>query len=409
MFNIEETLAEYGLTPERYEELLKDCADKVHKLSDLDWAEINAKYSIEFNSDTTRKGSQPPLFGGVFVKEYFDWKRSKEGNKDNSSYIEDLAAQRRELERAKIKFRDERNAWQKQNYIDARVEAKLDLLEEKLMEIGKSEFENNTIVDINSDNDLLVMLSDLHIGQTFSSMLGEYNTRIAKERLNQYLNEVIKIGKRHNSENCYVTIQGDLISGSIHKSLAITNRENVIEQIQIASEMIASFCHELSKHFKNVYVTNVAGNHSRMDKKDEALHDERLDDLIKWAVDLLLYQVDNIHTRDSKIGNYDNGIAMMNIRGKKYINVHGDYDDFSKNGVANLSMMLGFIPYAVTFGHLHTCAVDESHGVKMIRGGSLAGSGDSYTIEKRLSGKPSQMVCVCTEKGVEAYCPVELN
>jgi hypothetical protein len=408
MFNIEEILAEYGLTPERYEELLKDCSNKVHKISDLDWSEINAKYGIEFNSDTSRKGSQPPLFGGVFVKEYFDWKYSKEENKNNSSYIDDLAAQRRELERAKIKFRDERNAWQRQNYTDARVESKLDLLEEQLTSIGKVEFENHENIDIDSDNDILVILSDLHIGQTFKSVWGEYNTSIAKKRLEKYINEVVKIGKRHNSENCYVSIQGDLISGSIHKSIAITNRENVIEQIKIASELIASFCYELSKHFKNIYITNVSGNHSRIDKKEDALHDERLDDLIKWSVDILLRNVDNI-TKVDRMGNFDNGIALMNIRGKDYINVHGDYDSYTKHGVSNLIMMLGFIPYAITFGHMHTCAVDECNGVKMIRGGSLAGSGDSYTIEKRLSGKPSQMVCVCNEKGVEAYYTVELN
>lgn len=407
MFNIEEILANYGLTTERYEELLKDCADKVHKVSDLDWSEINAKYGIEFNSDTSRKGSQPPLFGGVFVKEYFQWKNDKEKNKDNISYLNDLADQRRELERAKIKFRDERNAWQKQNYIDARVEAKLDLLEEQLSSIGKVKFEMHDGLDINSDNDLLVILSDLHIGQTFASPFGKYNTTIAKQRLQEYLNEIIKIGKRHNSENCYVSIQGDLISGSIHKSIAITNRENVIEQIKIASELIASFCYELSQHFNKVYITNVSGNHSRIDKKEDALHDERLDDLIKWAVDILLYHVDNIDTHECL--NLDNGIALMKIREKDYVNVHGDYDSFSKSGVSQLLMMLGFIPYAITFGHMHTCAIDECNGIKMIRGGSLAGSGDSYTVEKRLSGKPSQMVCVCNEKGVEAYYAVELN
>ena len=409
MFNIEQILTEYGLTQERYEELLKDCSNKVHRISDLDWSEINDKYGIEFNSDTTRKGSQPPLFGGVFVKEYFDWKISKEENKNNNSYMNDLAEQRRELERAKIKFRDERNAWQKQNYTDARVEAKLDLLEEHLSSIGRIEFENHEVADINSDNDILIILSDLHIGQTFSSMWGEYNTDIAKERLNKLLDEVIKIGNRHNSENCYVSIQGDLISGSIHKSIAITNRENVIEQIKIASELIASFCYELSKYFSNVYITNVAGNHSRIDKKDEALHDERLDDLIKWAIDILLHHVDNISTDGSDNGNFDNGIALMKIRGKDYINVHGDYDSYTRSGVSKLLMMLGFIPYAITFGHMHTCAVDECNGIKMIRGGTLAGSGDPYTIEKRLSGKPSQMVCVCTDKGVEAYYTIELN
>ena len=99
----------------------------------------------------------------------------------------------------------------------------------------------------------------------------------------------------------------------------------------------------------------------------------------------------------------------MNIRDKIYVNVHGDYDRYTNSGVSNLCMHLGFIPYAITYGHLHTCAVDETNGVKMIRGGSLAGSGDDYTIEKRLSGKPSQMVCVCNKNGVVCYYPIELK
>ena len=87
----------------------------------------------------------------------------------------------------------------------------------------------------------------------------------------------------------------------------------------------------------------------------------------------------------------------------------GTHSPFSKNGVANLSMMLGFFPYAITFGHLHTCAMSDESGIKIIRGGSLAGSGDDYTIEKRLTGKASQMVCVCTDKGIESYNIVELD
>ena len=100
---------------------------------------------------------------------------------------------------------------------------------------------------------------------------------------------------------------------------------------------------------------------------------------------------------------------MLDISGKLYIGVHGDYDTYNKSGVSNLCMYLGFVPYGITFGHLHTCAVDEANGVKMIRGGSLSGSGDSYTIEKRLSGKASQMVCVCNKNGVVCYYPIELN
>lgn len=321
-------------------------------------------------------------------------------------YCSKLEEQRRELERAKVKFRDERNAWQKQNYIDARVEEKLDLLEKELLSQGRINFDIHDNVNIVSDNDMLIILSDFHIGQCFRSMWGEYNSDIAKKRLNQLLKEIIAIQNIHKSENCYISLQGDMLSGNIHKTIQVTNRENVIEQIKIASELISSFCYEISKVFKEVFVSSVVGNHSRIDRKEDSLHDERLDDIISWGVELSLKHIDNICVLKR---NFDNGIAEINIRNKSYIAVHGDYDRYSNSGVSNLCMHLGFIPYAITYGHLHTCAVDETNGVKMIRGGSLAGSGDDYTIEKRLSGKPSQMVCICNNKGVVCYYPIELD
>ncbi|WP_236354788.1 hypothetical protein [Konateibacter massiliensis] len=325
---------------------------------------------------------------------------------ESDNQLKEFEIQRRNLEREKIKFRDERNAWQKQNYIDARVEQKLDKLEDELLSLGNANFETHEKVTIDSDNDILIILSDLHIGQTFSSFFGEYNSDVAKRRLNQLLNEVIAIQKLHNSEKCYVSCQGDLISGNIHKSIQVTNRENVIEQIKIATELISSFCYELTKCFQTVFMSNVSGNHSRMDRKDDSIHDERLDDVISWGVELSLKHIENFHVLKR---NLDTGISDISIRGKTYIGVHGDYDAFSKSGVSSLCMSLGFLPYAITFGHMHTCSVDETNSVKMIRGGSLAGCGDSYTIEKRLTGKPSQMVCICTNKGVRAYCPIELH
>ena len=325
---------------------------------------------------------------------------------DSDTQLQEIQVQKRELERKKIQFRDERNAWQKQNFIDARVEEKLDLLEEELTSQGRVNFDIHDNVNISSDNDMLIILSDFHIGQCFRAMWGEYNSDIAKQRLNQLLNEVIAIQKLHNSEKCYVSLQGDMLSGNIHKTIQVTNRENVIDQIKIASELISSFCYELTKVFRVVFLSSVVGNHTRMDRKDEALHDERLDDIVAWGVELTLSHIDNFHVLKRKL---DVGIADMDIRGKTYIAVHGDMDGYNKSGVSNLCMHLGFVPYAITYGHLHVCAVDETNGVKMIRGGSLAGSRDNYTIEKRLSGKPSQMVCVCNSLGVVCYYPIELD
>lgn len=359
---------------------------------------LNELLNTEYTESKFRKQFQ------AFQK-MLDANQSKFADINAQTY--ELMVQKRELERAKIQFRDERNAWQKQNYRDARIDQKLDYLEEQLASQGKILFEIHDIPEINSDNDLLVQVSDLHLGQCFSSVLGEYNSEIAKQRMNDYLNEIIKIQKRHNSENCIVLLQGDIISGNIHKVIQITNRENVIEQIKLAIEIITSFCYELTKHFSNVQFYNVSGNHSRIDRKDEALHDERLDDLIGWDVERTLSHIDNFHAMSHR--KLDTGIADIIIRNKTYIGVHGDLDRFSKSGVTNLVMILGFIPEAICFGHMHHCSYDEESGVKMIRSGSLSGSGDDYTIEKRLVGRPSQMVTVCGYDGVQCCYPIGLK
>ena len=367
---------------------------------DMTWDELadvfNENLKTDYGSSAFRKKFQQ-------AQHFYDDVFSK---MNDSDYSQELMKQKRELERLKIQYRDERNAWNRQNYSEARVEQKLDYLEQELRDIGKMNFPEHENVEVDSDNDMLVILSDFHIGQCFDSAWGKYNSDIAAKRIEQLAENVRKISHRHKSENLYIAISGDLLSGNIHKSIAITNREDVITQIKIASKLIINFCYNMSKYFKHVYITNVAGNHSRIDKKEDALHSERLDDLVGWVVNSALQHIDNITFLSNRL---DIGIAEMNIRGKKYVSVHGDYDAFSKNGVENLVMMIGYIPYSILFGHLHKCSLDEYNGVKMIRGGSLAGAGDQYTIEKRLSGKPAQMICICSDRGVDCYYPIELD
>ena len=327
---------------------------------------------------------------------------------DLSSYNDSIAEQKRNLEKARIQYRDERNAWNKQNYLDARISKDLDYLGEKIAEIGRIHFKSNSSsISINSDNDLIICLSDLHIGETFNSCFGEYNSDIAKKRLDKYLNKIIEIGKRHNVENVYIELLGDQINGNIHLTVQVSNRENLIDQIKLSSELITAFCIELSNHFKHVYVAGIAGNHSRIvPKKEDAIKDERLDTLITWIIKQLTKHIINIDVYDNNI---DSGISSINVRGNTYIGVHGDLDCMSDNDISRLVMAIGQIPYAVLGGHRHTPAYKEFNNVKYIQSGSLAGSGDDYTISKRLVGKANQTVLVCNNKGVECIYNIELS
>lgn len=323
-------------------------------------------------------------------------------------YVRRLNDSKRELEREKVKYRDERRAWNKQNYENARAEDVLDKLSSSLVEIGREEFPSiDNCKFYTSDNDMIVLLSDMHIGLSFDCKFGKYDADIARERMARFLQRTLELRELNHSENCYVLSLGDQISGNIHKTLQVTNRENVIEQVKIATELIANFCYKLSEYFNNVTLISVSGNHSRMTtNKDDAMHDERLDDIISWAVGLALYNVDNFTVAQNEI---DTSIATFNIRGKSYVATHGDYDAFNKGDVQRLITMIRDFPEAWFTGHLHTIAVDETNGIKMIRGGSLCGSGDDYTVSKRLSGDPCQLVCTVGDNGVLAYYPIYLN
>ena len=344
-----------------------------------------------------------------YRKEYQSFKRLFSAIKDdilNKEYLDELDDKLQEIEKERVRLRDERAERSKSIRIEARVENKLDLLEDAVKNIGKIEYNiQPQLHHITSDNDMIVILSDLHIGQTFCSGWGRYNSEVAKDRMSQYLSRIIDIQKLHNCENCYVSLQGDMISNSIHKTIAITNRENVIEQIILASEIISSFIAELSQHFNCVNVVSVVGNHSRIDRKEDALKDERLDSLIEWYAKAKLDSIGNVNF----IASFDNTMSIFCVRDRHYVSVHGDYDKFDINGVARLSMMIGFIPYCILFGHKHFPATSEVNGVKLIQAGSIPGSGDDHTIELRLSGRPSQTVLICSENGIECNYTIELD
>lgn len=314
----------------------------------------------------------------------------------------------REIERAKIQYRDERRAWQKQNYADSRFDEALKYLESTFSTIRKTDFP--VILPKTAENgghELIICLSDLHIGQCFKSVFGEYNSDIAKRRLGDYLQKINQIAAIYPVKRVHIVLMGDNISGNIHKTVAISNRENVIDQVKVVTELVSSFCYECCKTFEAVYFYSVSGNHSRIDRKEEACHNERLDDIVSWAVGLCLKDQPNFFNKQER--NLDTGIADISCCGRTYIAVHGDFDPMTKSGVSNLSMMLGFVPEGVLRGHMHYPAMNEINGVTVIQSGSLAGSGDDYTIEKRLIGKPSQTILLCDRNGIDAIFNVTLE
>lgn len=339
---------------------------------------------------------------------YRKWYKSyEEGYEDgvksltNDNLSDEISAKRIEFEKEKIKFYDQRNEYNKMIREQARKDENLKLILDTISDLKP--YKANISSVKKSDNDLFIGLNDIHFGCDINNFWNKYNSDIAFERLQKYLSKIIDIKNKNNSQSCYVCANGDLISGNIHPRIAISNRENVIEQVMGVSELIAWFLSELSHYFDKVYFAVVAGNHSRISKKDEAPVYERLDDLIPWYIKARLSNINNILVIDSDI---DGTLNIINIRGKYYLNVHGDYDGF--NTIQKLISMIDKPIYCVHFGHLHHNSTDFVQNYKVLMSGSLMGM-DDYCVTKRIYGRAQQLVCVCTENGIESTYDVDLQ
>lgn len=392
------TLKEQNLTDEQYKNCLSDIDDKLNGRSDLDWSEIVAKYNLNIASDTLRKASST-IFGGNFIKHYFE---NQNTNTTDSSYDIQL----REIRREKQKLFDERAAFNKSNRDVARLEQDLDYLEELIKNTQYKPFD--IVYHNDRDKDLVVLLSDMHIGLDVESSFGKYNSDIAKEMLGKYLGDIIDAIELYKIQNVYVIILGDVCNGKIHATVQLQNRENVIEQIQLGSELICDFIYNIAQHCDSVIVNSVmSSNHCRLGKKDEVLRDERLDSIVLWYAKAKLQNIRNVVFAEEE--NIDPTIAKNTIRGKIYYSVHGDYDSYSESGINKLVSMTKEFPCCICYGHLHHNSYDDINDIKIIRSGSFAGTYDDYTISKRISGKPSQAMFVVDETGVKNFIPVDLS
>ena len=375
----------------------------VDRTIDDDYEELSERLFGEgncFNSSEVRKR----MYGMKAIIEAIE--RDGEAAIQSEDKLSMLDSKRIELQIERQKFFDQRNAFNKLLRERSRQEELNEILAEAIQS-GNLPRLNYSRVEVEpSDNDLLVSLNDIHYGANVQNYWNTYNSDICREMMCRYLDRIISIGETHSSENCIVWANGDEISGNIHQSIAVTNKENVIEQIKGVSELIAEFLAELSRHFRNVTFVSVAGNHSRIEQnKDKALVSERLDDLVEWYLEARLQNFENITIGGGE--KIDNTMYLVDIRGKTYCGVHGDFDG-STSKVQSLQTMAGRPLYAVLTGHLHHNKMDEVQGVKTVMAGSFLGM-DDYCVQKRIYGKAEQMVCVCDNSGIRCSYDIPLK
>lgn len=245
------------------------------------------------------------------------------------------------------------------------------------------------------EKEAIICLSDWHYGIEINNAWNKFNTDICRERLTTLTNKVIDIVKDHKIKVLNVVDLGDLICGRIHLQLRLQSRIDVITQVMHVSEILAEMINIWSKYCQVTY-RSCLDNHSRVEpNKKESLDLESLQRITKWFLRERLVNNKNVFIYDNEFG--DEFISFTCL-GHEIGAVHGHQDRIT-SVVSNVQNLTKHEFDLILLGHDHHFCADEKNETIALGNGTLMGS-DQYSLNYRLTSKPSQNLIIVTEDNV---------
>ncbi len=342
------------------------------------------------------------------VKAFQRTLRSPEGDshEDALPYASTDEDKLRELLKERIKVRDERLQYNEYVRKVSRQETFQEIALECANVMAKSKpFLKPTTPIVIGENRSVSMISDWHLGLDFENGINKYNSDIAKQRISELLAKTIEINTFHNVSKIYVVNLQDLISGWIRPVIRLENRENLIQQIMMASEIVAEYLQSLSNKFEVEYYSTL-DNHSRLDPdKKNALKLENFALIMNWYLKSRLSNNSRIRINDNE---FSEDVVIFNVFSHNFVAVHGDIDKPS-DAVSNLTLLTKKFYQVCLTAHYHHFACDEDNDTVIVSNGSLVGV-DNYSESLRKTSRPTQNIIIVTkENPVLAIYPIPLS
>lgn len=358
-----------------------------HGLSNQAIADLlNKEYGTNYDESKFRKEYQ------AYTRVWQEMIESKKLSSIPEEFAEELAREQlkfNEKNRALTKMlQDQRREYRKLLDKEARF---MHLKQEVMDSIEPIAFETNfPFVEVNkadNEQELLVLMSDWHLGATYNGRFGFYNVDECKKRVRYFLEETIREIKKNNHHTVHLAQLGDAISGEIHVGNRVAAEESAIQQIMMVTELLLEFVVQVAKIVPNVHYYNIGGNHSRTQssKSDVRSHEDNFEKLILWQLQARLQNFDNIVFHEDS-----DGLIETNILGEEVLLAHGDLDK-NVNGSDKLSQMTGKVYSHICLGHTHH-SFEKNWGITTVHvNPSLIGH-DNYSASGRFGGRAGQKI-----------------
>lgn len=260
-----------------------------------------------------------------------------------------------------------------------------------------------------SQSEMVVTLSDLHVGAVTNLPNSKYNSEIAYSYLLNYANRIVDMIKTRKPKKVYITNLGDMIEGSFMRyNQSFDIDLNQSQQQSKAIEYILDFIKHIYEFTTNygveLYYTGIAGNHDRSNgNKKDNLNGDSFITVLNTVVRLMAESLDGFTFLEPD----DESRTKILVNNHWIKLVHGDLDNLNNNNVlSNLSQLDGIRYDAILGGHKHSLMIKENNGL-IIQTGSVVGN-TNYSKDLAVSASRSQIVLIADKNGLTPI-PVQLK
>lgn len=380
----------------------------------LDWEDIVEFAELGIHRDTLRKASQTD-FGGYAVYRKMKEQMIADECDGDESEMQKLRDKIGEFDIKKRQMQLERNGLNK---------LKRDLIPSVAVadELAQFMLDNNMKVNIpeacleavgenNSEYEMIVQLSDLHIGYVIDNCKGNsFNWKIANQRINKFIKAIHKNAKLYNIQQIHVVNTGDIVEHSyMRKNQSQFCEFPQSEQINKAIELIYRFLVALCEMDCEVIYTSIAGNHDRTSGDIKSnLKGDNADVII--ARQLARYNEIANNKRLTVIENdpFEDEV-IIEVNGTKHKFIHGDGKFKNGEKLLKSEMSMDDNSYNLWRGHYHNFNVEsENNGRYIITSGCISGFND-YSRSFGCQTAASQTIGIIGDGYIEVIKDIQLN
>ena len=363
---------------------------------------LNELLGTEYTESKFRKQRQ--AFDKMFAAN-----QSKFSN--DKAILDDIAEQRRELAKERVKLQTEKleyNRW-------LREEARDELITEKICDAVNSLIPLDIpkyITPVHNTRAYALVYGDEHFGVEyelkglFGDIINAYSPEIFEERMWDLFHQTVEIIQKENIDTLNVFNMGDFNDGILRVSQLMKLRYGVVDGTIKYADFIANWLNELTK-FVRVKYQSTNGNHSELRLIGQPKGTFTEDNMGKVVTEFIKTRLKD-NPNFTYIEN-PTGFIYAQLACNTVLGIHGEVKNM-KTAIDEFSRIYNVPIQYLLAGHLHHNKTEEI-GVnsEVINVGSIIGV-DSYSLSLRKTANASAKLLVFEQtKGKVCEYTLKLN